>query len=123
MSKHTPSTHALSKPSPIKKAPENSPPKTIQQADIVWDDNGQPISTAFDDVYFNSDSSIDESRYVFMGQNQLPERWNNNPGHSFTIGETGFGTGLNFLVTAKAWLEHTSAEKNPGILHFVSVEK
>ncbi|MBQ0712243.1 MAG: bifunctional tRNA (5-methylaminomethyl-2-thiouridine)(34)-methyltransferase MnmD/FAD-dependent 5-carboxymethylaminomethyl-2-thiouridine(34) oxidoreductase MnmC [Porticoccus sp.] len=123
MSKHTPSKHTSSKPSPIKKAPENSPPKTIQHANIVWDDNGQPISTAFDDVYFNSDNSIDESRYVFMGQNQLPERWNNKPGHSFTIGETGFGTGLNFLVTAKSWLEHTSAEKNPGILHFVSVEK
>ena len=123
MSKHTPSKHASSKPSPIKKAPENSPPKAIQQAAIAWDDNGQPISTAFDDVYFNSDNSIDESRYVFMGQNQLPERWNNNPGHSFTIGETGFGTGLNFLVTAKAWLERTSAETNPGILHFVSVEK
>ncbi|HEB29097.1 MAG TPA: bifunctional tRNA (5-methylaminomethyl-2-thiouridine)(34)-methyltransferase MnmD/FAD-dependent 5-carboxymethylaminomethyl-2-thiouridine(34) oxidoreductase MnmC [Porticoccus sp.] len=117
------SKHTSSKPRPIKKTPENSPPKAIQQANIVWDDNGQPISTAFDDVYFNSDSSIDESRYVFMEQNQLPERWSNHPGHSFTIGETGFGTGLNFLVTAKAWLEHTSAETNPGILHFVSVEK
>jgi tRNA 5-methylaminomethyl-2-thiouridine biosynthesis bifunctional protein len=123
MSKYTPSKHTSSKPRPVKKAPENSPPKAIQQANIVWDDNGQPISTAFDDVYFNSDNSIDESRYVFMEQNRLLERWNNNPGHSFTIGETGFGTGLNFLVTAKAWLEHTSAETNPGILHFISVEK
>jgi tRNA 5-methylaminomethyl-2-thiouridine biosynthesis bifunctional protein len=123
MSKPTPPKHTSSKPIPIKKAPENSPSKAFQSANIVWDDNGQPISTAFDDVYFNSDSSIDESRYVFMEQNQLPERWNNNPGRSFTIGETGFGTGLNFLVTAKAWLEHTSAEKNRGVLHFVSVEK
>ncbi|MEH6466753.1 MAG: tRNA (5-methylaminomethyl-2-thiouridine)(34)-methyltransferase MnmD, partial [Porticoccus sp.] len=114
MSKHTPS-----KLIPVKKVPENSPPTIIQQAKIVWDDNGQPVSAAYDDVYFNSDCSIDESRYVFMEQNRLPERWINNTGHSFTIGETGFGSGLNFLVTAKAWLENTDT----GILHFVSVEK
>ena len=109
----------MSKLIPVKKAPANSLPKIIQQVNIVWDDNGQPVSTAYDDVYFNSDAGIDESRHVFMEQNRLPERWINNAGHSFTIGETGFGSGLNFLVAAKAWLDNTES----GILHFVSVEK
>ena len=75
-------------------------PEIIQPATIRWRDHGQPVSTVFDDVYFNSDGGIDESRYVFLEQNGLPERWANNPGGSFTIGETGFGTGLNFLVAA-----------------------
>jgi tRNA 5-methylaminomethyl-2-thiouridine biosynthesis bifunctional protein len=109
----------MSKLIPVIKAPANSLPKIIQQANIVWDDNGQPVSTAYDDVYFNSDAGIDESRHVFMEQNRLPERWINNAGLSFTIGETGFGSGLNFLVAAKAWLDNTES----GILHFVSVEK
>ncbi|MEH6617882.1 MAG: bifunctional tRNA (5-methylaminomethyl-2-thiouridine)(34)-methyltransferase MnmD/FAD-dependent 5-carboxymethylaminomethyl-2-thiouridine(34) oxidoreductase MnmC, partial [Porticoccus sp.] len=109
----------MSKLIPVKKAPANSPPKIIQQAKIVWDDNGQPVSVAYGDVYFNSDCGIDESRYVFMEQNRFLERWTNNTGNSFTIGETGFGSGLNFLVAAKAWLENTDT----GILHFVSVEK
>jgi len=94
-------------------------PEIIQPATIRWRDHGQPVSTVFDDVYFNSDGGIDESRYVFLEQNGLPERWANNPGGSFTIGETGFGTGLNFLVAAQAWLDKTST----GTLHFVSVEK
>lgn len=43
---------------------------------------------------------------------------------NFTIGETGFGTGLNFLVAAHAWREClANAGSDAGHLHYVSVEK
>ena len=34
--------------------------------------------------------------------NDLPRRWQHHAGHVFTIFETGFGTGLNFLATWQA---------------------
>ena len=96
----------------------SSPPR-LTEASIKWDEQNQPISSAFDDVYFSRASGIDETSYVFMAQNGLPERWSSLSNPCFTIGETGFGTGLNFLVAARTWLENTDS----GTLHFVSVEK
>lgn len=106
------------------KPPVSNPTSSLTEAKIEWDEQSQPISSTFDDVYFSRASGIEETGYVFMLQNGLPERWNNlssnSPNeHTFTVGETGFGTGLNFLVAANAWLEHTHS----GTLHFVSVEK
>ncbi len=62
-----------------------------------------------------------ESDYVFVQQNQLPERFAAlRAGEVFTVAETGFGTGLNFLQTLRAWFECApkSAE-----LQFISFEK
>jgi len=98
---------------------QKSTPQAISEAKVHWDENNQPVSSNYDDVYFSRNSGIDETHYVFIEQNNLPQRWSNLSSNSFTIGETGFGTGLNFLVAAKAWLEQTSK----GTLHFVSVEK
>lgn len=101
---------------------------SLSEAEIQWDENNQPLSPRFDDIYFSRSGGLDETNYVFMAQNALPERWRANAHqqdlqHSknlrFTIGETGFGTGLNFLAAAHAWLTHTTS----GTLHFVTVEK
>ena len=90
-------------------------------ADIEWRDDGQPLSRAFDDIYFSSASGLEESRYVFLQQNDLPERWAQLPDDTtFTIGETGFGTGLNFLAAWALWQQ--TAPPNAR-LHFISVEK
>ncbi|MDX2463689.1 MAG: bifunctional tRNA (5-methylaminomethyl-2-thiouridine)(34)-methyltransferase MnmD/FAD-dependent 5-carboxymethylaminomethyl-2-thiouridine(34) oxidoreductase MnmC [Porticoccus sp.] len=103
------------------------PQKMFTEAQIEWDSTGLPKAKLFNDVYFNSDGGIDESRYVFMTHNALSQRWNKMSGDSFTIGETGFGTGLNFLVAAKTWLEQSTQNNKTdtaiGTLHFVSVEK
>lgn len=69
---------------------------------------------------------MQETEYVFLKQNGFPKRFSNlkkNQGDCvLRIGETGFGTGLNFLVTAYHWLqisnlnctlEYTSVEKYP----------
>lgn len=83
--------------------------------DLTWKSE-QPFSEAFQDRYFADEDGLAESRYVFLEQNQLPSRWQKND--SFVIAELGFGTGLNFLATFKAWNE------SPGEwLHFISCEK
>ena len=94
-------------------------PASLETANIQWDDNGQPLSSEFDDVYFSRTNGIEETRYVFLNQNNLPERWKALSGQDFTIAETGFGTGLNFLCAAKFWL-YTCEN---GTLHYISAEK
>lgn len=97
-------------------------PPAMEPADLVWRD-GVPESTRFGDVYFSRDNGLEETRYVFIGHNQLPERFQQVPdtGH-FVIAETGFGTGLNFLAAWAEWLKQRPADDN-AILHFVSVER
>lgn len=96
-------------------------PEQLCNPDLVWRDDGQPVSSQFDDPYFSVDNGLEESRYVFLQHNGLPQRWQqwNGP---FCILETGFGTGLNFLMTWQAfereasqdcWLHYTSIEKFP----------
>jgi tRNA 5-methylaminomethyl-2-thiouridine biosynthesis bifunctional protein len=86
---------------------------------LEWRD-GQPFSAQFGDVYFSRESGIAETRHVFLQHNRLQERWQNLDGGLFTIGETGFGTGLNFLCAWQLWNE---CAPNSARLHFVSTEK
>lgn len=89
--------------------------------DIHWNDQGQPISTHFDDIYFSTENGLEETRYVFLQQNHLQQRFSaldNND--TFIIAETGFGTGLNFLATCELWQNTANKEAK---LHFISVEK
>ena len=70
---------------------------------LDWRD-GQPVSPLFGDVYFSRASGIEETRHVFLRGNRLAERFATVPsGGSFVIGETGFGTGLNFLCAWQLW--------------------
>ncbi|WP_419736657.1 bifunctional tRNA (5-methylaminomethyl-2-thiouridine)(34)-methyltransferase MnmD/FAD-dependent 5-carboxymethylaminomethyl-2-thiouridine(34) oxidoreductase MnmC [Pseudomonas sp. COR18] len=90
-------------------------------AQLDWDDQGRPRSRVFDDVYFSDDSGLEETRYVFIEQNRLQERFQAlPPGGRLVIGETGFGTGLNFLC---AWQLFEQCAPQDARLHFVSVEK
>ena len=61
-----------------------------------------------------------ETDYVFLQGNDLTKRWLNPDIQTFTIAETGFGTGLNFLCAVNTWLA-TSTEN--ARLHFISTEK
>jgi len=89
------------------------------KAQLEWHDN-QPYSSEFGDVYFSSESGLDETNYVFLAHNQLSARWKKLTQDHFTICETGFGTGLNFLCAWKIWQE--TAPHNAR-LHFISTEK
>ena len=90
-------------------------------AQIDWDDQGRPHSRVFDDVYFSDKSGLDETRYVFIQQNALAERFAALVANTqLVIGETGFGTGLNFLCAWQLFEQHAHPEAR---LHFISVEK
>ncbi|MEO6676927.1 MAG: bifunctional tRNA (5-methylaminomethyl-2-thiouridine)(34)-methyltransferase MnmD/FAD-dependent 5-carboxymethylaminomethyl-2-thiouridine(34) oxidoreductase MnmC [Pseudomonas sp.] len=93
----------------------------LPNAQLDWDDQGRPYSRVFDDVYFSDLSGLDETRYVFIEQNRLKERFAALPADGrLVIGETGFGTGLNFLCAWQLFEEQAVAGAR---LHFVSVEK
>ena len=76
-------------------------------------------SIYYNDYYFNSDDPIGEVNYVYIKGNNLLQRLDKK--QNFVIGELGFGSGLNFLVTfdfftklkSKTYLHYISFEKNP----------
>lgn len=87
-------------------------------AQLEWQNN-QPYSSLYGDVYFSSDSGLAETQYVFLQHNHLEQRWKNLNADIFTIAETGFGTGLNFLCAWDLW--NKVAPKN-ATMHFISTE-
>ncbi|OBT15881.1 bifunctional tRNA (5-methylaminomethyl-2-thiouridylate)-methyltransferase MnmD/FAD-dependent cmnm(5)s(2)U34 oxidoreductase MnmC [Vibrio sp. UCD-FRSSP16_10] len=97
----------------------------IKHAQLDWNDSGTPISEQFDDVYFSNNDGLAETRYVFLTQNHIPQRWQEHQQSRFVIAETGFGTGLNFLAVCEEFEQFR--EKNPQAaltqLHFISFEK
>ena len=93
----------------------------LPHAQLDWNDQGQPLSRQFGDVYFSRDDGLGETRHVFLAGNDLPARFAALPaGSRLVIGETGFGTGLNFLC---AWQLFDQLAPADACLHFVSVEK
>ena len=77
-----------------------------------------PFSTAYGDVYHSAAGGPAQARHVFLAGNDLPARWAQR--ERYVILETGFGFGLNFLVTWRAWKDDPQRCRR---LHFVSVEK
>lgn len=90
----------------------------IRPADIRWRDDGAPESATYGDVYYSRQNGLEETRHVFLQQNGLPQRFQHHT--HFTIAETGFGTGLNFLASWQAFVAHAAPE---AVLHYISVEK
>jgi tRNA 5-methylaminomethyl-2-thiouridine biosynthesis bifunctional protein len=80
--------------------------------------NETPYSAAYGDVYHSAGGGPAQARHVFLAGNGLPERWARR--ERFVILETGFGMGLNFLVTWRAWKDDPARCRR---LHFVSIEK
>lgn len=87
----------------------------LKQGTVDW--CGQvPVSRSYDDPYYSLEDGLAESRFVFLDGNDIQERFGRHT--HLTIGETGFGTGLNFLATWQAWRQN-GAE---GRLTFISAE-
>jgi tRNA 5-methylaminomethyl-2-thiouridine biosynthesis bifunctional protein len=93
-----------------------SGPGALVTARLEWRD-GAPRSTAFGDVYFSAEDGAGETRHVFLDGIGAPEIWRGRT--RFTIGELGFGTGLNVLTVWDSWRRTAAAEAR---LHIVSVE-
>ncbi|MBI5911782.1 MAG: bifunctional tRNA (5-methylaminomethyl-2-thiouridine)(34)-methyltransferase MnmD/FAD-dependent 5-carboxymethylaminomethyl-2-thiouridine(34) oxidoreductase MnmC [Betaproteobacteria bacterium] len=90
----------------------------IEPAELAFDSEGIPYSPAYGDVYHSADSGPGQACHVFVGGNDLPRNWAYE--RNFTILETGFGLGLNFLATWREWRADPARCER---LHFVSIEK
>lgn len=81
---------------------------------------GQLWSERYGDVYFPRDRGVEQARHVFLDGNGLAERFAALAPHEhFTIGETGFGSGLNFLC---AWELFARTAPHDARLHVLSTE-
>ncbi|PDT84702.1 tRNA (5-methylaminomethyl-2-thiouridine)(34)-methyltransferase MnmD [Sinorhizobium sp. BJ1] len=94
---------------------QNQPPA---QQSLEWHAGDMPYSLEFGDHFYCRTEGRLECGHVFLAGNRLPARW--NAGGAFTIGELGFGTGLNFCETWRQWKQ---AQVSNGRLHFVSFER
>lgn len=93
-------------------------PDLFSPARLELADDGTPYSADYDDTYYSRAGGLEETRHVFLQANGLPEAWQERA--LFTIAETGFGTGLNFLAAWQLWRQTAPPD---GRLHFISVEK
>ncbi|MDP1931875.1 MAG: bifunctional tRNA (5-methylaminomethyl-2-thiouridine)(34)-methyltransferase MnmD/FAD-dependent 5-carboxymethylaminomethyl-2-thiouridine(34) oxidoreductase MnmC [Gammaproteobacteria bacterium] len=106
----------------------------IENAEVLWQENGAPYSNRFADIYFSRQGGPDETEHVFITANDLVSRWQEldsllshsrncsqrQPSNTFTVAELGFGTGLNFLCCWQAW--HKLAPSTLR-LHYIACEK
>ena len=87
----------------------------IAPAQLDWQ-GAQPVSTQFDDIYFSADGEQEVQR-IFLQPSKVIERASATKRPWFTIAELGFGSGLNFSVSADEIVGKTDK-----ILHFISIE-
>lgn len=73
----------------------------VRPAHVDFSDASAPRSPDFGDVYHPRGGAFAQARHVFLAGNGLPQRWSRRA--HFTILETGFGLGNNFLATWAAW--------------------
>ncbi len=90
----------------------------LDPAELGFDSEGTPFSPVYGDVYHSAESGPGQARHVFVAGNDLPRRWAR--ARVFTILETGFGLGLNFLATWRQWRDDPARCER---LHYVSIEK
>jgi len=85
-----------------------------RHAALQWHD-GIPRDAVTGDIYYKPDDAPGEIATVFLRGIGAPDLWRGRA--TTTIGETGFGMGLNFL-----FLWQLFRRTGTGRLHFVSVE-
>lgn len=84
---------------------------------VDWLPDGTLYSPRFSDRYHSENGGLVQARRVFLHGCGLPAAWAGQP--QWRILETGFGFGLNFLVTWAAW---RADPQRPTLLHFASTE-
>ncbi len=101
-----------------------------QKSSLIFQDNGAPFSEHFDDIYFDTESGCEQSQTVFIDANKIFEKLKKHS--TYTIAETGFGTGLNFLLTLQVYQQaldlpldqsNNYVHSNNKKLNFITVEK
>ena len=92
----------------------------IIAADIQWR-KGAPYSTLFNEFYISPSNETEQNESEFLQLGDFKRRWQGLSKHcaSFTIAETGFGAGLNFLSCSDLWL---NIAPKSSVLEFFSAE-
>ncbi|MFA7439006.1 tRNA (5-methylaminomethyl-2-thiouridine)(34)-methyltransferase MnmD [Castellaniella sp.] len=93
------------------------PAEILTPARWQVDARGVPYHPEFGDVYHGIAGALPQARHVFLQGNHLPERWRRRA--RFTIGETGFGLGHNFLAAWHAWRHDPQRGER---LHYLAFE-
>lgn len=88
---------------------------TAPTGPLIWREDGLPQSSLYGDVYFSSVDGLAETRAVFLAGCGLPERFT----QTFTVGELGFGSGLNIAALLDLWRREKPAGAR---LHIFSIE-
>lgn len=89
----------------------------LQPATPSFNQKGIAQSLQYGDVYHSTAGALAQTQHVFLAGNALPERWQGRT--HFSICETGFGLGNNFLVTWLLWRNDPARSQR---LHFLSFE-
>lgn len=84
---------------------------------VLWMPDGSPHSPRFNDRYRSRSGGLAQAMSVFLAGTGLPAAWRDRD--RFSVLETGFGLGLNFLCTWAVWEADPQRSKN---LQFASVE-
>lgn len=91
----------------------------LETATIDWHGD-TPFAGDYGDGYFMPGRGMEESTAVFVQASDLPHRFSALRGDGlFVIGETGFGTGLNALLSADCFERHAPPRAR---LHYFSAE-
>lgn len=77
-----------------------NPYQPLEQARIAIS-AGTLRSVVYDDIYHSASGAFGQAEHVFLKGNGLPVRWRGRA--RFTVCETGFGLGRNFLALWRAW--------------------
>lgn len=83
----------------------------------IVNEHGVAQHPEYGDVYHSLSGAFGQTDHVFLQGNELPDRWQGQA--QFTICETGFGLGNNFLAT---WYRWRNDLRRSHRLHFVSFE-
>ncbi len=101
----------------------------LESASVSIQENGTVYSNKYNDIY-SHENPLQEAEYVFINHNNLIDRWENissqNRRTNFTIGELGFGYGINFFATAARWVNHINVSESRAKLEwldYIAVEK
>lgn len=95
----------------------SAPYVPLMPAVVEFDADGKLYSPLYGDVYHSPSGALGQAEHVFLRGNGLPGRWQGRKG--FTVCETGFGLGLNFLALWKAWRDDP---QRSATLHVISME-
>ncbi len=88
----------------------------LPEANIDWH-NQTPFSHDLEDIYWSRDAGVSEKSHVFIAPVQSHWQHLSTSSH-FTIGELGFGFGLNFLLTVEKWRK----QRTKGTLYYIAFE-